>query len=60
MRTDEHAWRITFLDGTTVTVFGSISVNEGVLWISKRGPYGGRVEGQYAYPLSALKQWERA
>lgn len=60
MSRDERAWRLTFPDGTTETVFGSLDIENGVVWISQRGPYGGRVERQVAYPLTALKKWERA
>jgi hypothetical protein len=53
-------WTVVYLDGTAETVYGVLTVSEGVLWITERGPYGGRVEKQLAFPLASLRKWERA
>ena len=56
----ERWWTVTFSDGATERRFGVLTINEDVVWITKRGPYGGLIEEQYAYPLTSLRKWERA
>lgn len=59
MSSDGHeTWRITFEDGSTETTYGRLAVADGVLQITERGPYGGYVKVQVAYPLTALRKWE--
>lgn len=57
---DEQNWMVTFTDGTTESAYGRLTVEDGVLWITVRGSYGGLVQEQHAYPLASLRKWERS
>jgi hypothetical protein len=60
MHDEEREWILTFTDGSTEREWGRLTINDGAVWITKRGPYNGPIERQSAYPLTALRKWERS